>query len=190
MRKRDVQIFDGDERFVDEIKAKIREIPDFPKKGIMFRDITTLLQDASAFRSAVLKMASYFKDKEIDVVVSTESRGFIFGAPLAMELGAGFVPVRKKGKLPYKTITESYGKEYGTDVIELHSDALKQGQRVLVVDDLLATGGTIKATEKLVTRLGGEIVGFCFLIELTSLGGRDKLKGCDVFSLVKYDSEC
>jgi adenine phosphoribosyltransferase len=170
-----------------ELKMKIRDIPDWPKKGIVFRDITTLLKDGKAFKQAIAKMAEHFKNKNIDLVVSTEARGFIFGAPLAIELGAGFVPVRKPGKLPCETLRTQYELEYGCDAVEIHKDGIESGKRVLIVDDLLATGGTISATAELVKKLGGEIVGFCFLIELASLKGREKLAGYDVWSLIKYD---
>jgi adenine phosphoribosyltransferase len=171
------------------LKEKIRNIPDFPKKGIMFRDITTLLQDPKATKKAIQGMIKPFKKKEIDVVVGTESRGFIFGAIIAYKLGASFVPVRKIGKLPFKTQKASYKKEYGSDELEMHSDAIKKGDKVLIVDDLLATGGTGKAVKELVEKSGGKIVGFCFLIELSFLNGRKKLKPHKIFSLIQYNSE-
>jgi len=170
------------------LKQYIREIPDFPKRGINFYDITTLLQDPEAMSYALDRLAKLHSPEGVDVVVGTESRGFIFGTPVARQLRAGFVPVRKKGKLPSKTTAASYEKEYGPDVIEIHEDAIKPGQKVLIVDDLLATGGTIEATKKLVEKLGGEIVGFAFVIELTELAGRAKLEGYRVDSLMKYDS--
>jgi len=169
-----------------ELEEMIRTIPDFPVEGILFRDITTLIKDPDAFQEAVDSLLDSCMGKEIDVVVAIESRGFIFGAPVAYELGAGFVPVRKPDKLPWETIAASYTLEYGTNVLEMHADAIEPGQRVLIVDDLLATGGSAKATAELVERLGGEVVGFVFLIELTDLRGIDKLEGYDVFSLIKY----
>lgn len=167
----------------------IRSVPDFPKKGIVFRDITTLVKDPAAFARSIDLLTEQYKAKNIAKVVSVESRGFIFGAPLAYRLGAGFVPVRKPGKLPGATLKESYALEYGTDTVEIHVDAITKGERVLVLDDLLATGGTIGATCALVERLGGTVVGLAFLIELAFLKGRDRLKGYDVFSLITYDSE-
>lgn len=169
-----------------ELSKKIRSIQDFPKKGILFRDITTLLQDADSFRRAIRLLANVYRDKKIDLVVSAEARGFILGAGVAYELGAGFVPVRKPGKLPYEVRKVSYELEYGEDTLEIHQDGVKEGDRVLIFDDLLATGGTADAICRLVEELGGKIVGICFLIELTSLKGRDRLKGYEVFSLVKY----
>ena len=172
-----------------DIKSKIRTIPDFPKPGIMFKDITTLLQDAHAFRHVVREMLHHFDGKKINKVASAESRGFIFGSILAYELHAGFVPLRKPGKLPYKSIRQEFQTEYSTDAFEIHEDAIKPGDNVLIVDDLLATGGTSKAAVYLVEKLGGKIIGLCFLIELSFLNGRDKLKGYDILSLVKYDKE-
>lgn len=173
----------------EELKAKIRTVPHFPKEGVMFKDITTLLQDAHAFRSAVAHMVRYYRDKKIDVVASAESRGFIFGSVLAHELNAGFVPLRKPGKLPYKTLTEAYETEYSKDAFEMHEDAILPGQRVLIVDDLLATGGTMEAAIKLIARMGGKIAGLAFLIELDFLKGREKLRRFDVFSLIRYEGE-
>ena len=170
-----------------ELKEKLRHVMDFPKEGIDFIDITTVLQDAEAFRECMdcfVALAS--KYGEFDVIVGSESRGFIFGAPLAYRMGKGFVPVRKKGKLPYKTIQAEYALEYGTDVLEMHQDAIKPGQRVLIVDDLLATGGTTDANIKLIEKLGGEIAGIIYFIELSFLNGRDKLKGYNVDSIVKF----
>ncbi|MFS8572251.1 MAG: adenine phosphoribosyltransferase [Clostridia bacterium] len=167
----------------------IREIPDFPKPGIGFKDITTVLKDAGAFRQTVQLMADPFRDDKVDAVVGVESRGFILGAPIAYELGCGFVLVRKAGKLPSDTISTTYQLEYGTDTLEIHTDAISPGQRVLIVDDLLATGGTISAAADLVRKLSGEIVGFSFFVELKFLKGRERLKGYRVHSLVVYDSE-
>jgi adenine phosphoribosyltransferase len=170
-----------------DLKEKIRVIEDFPIKGISFKDITTMLQDKEAFKYAIDSMAEYFRDKGIDVVVGPEARGFILGAPLAYAIGAGFVPVRKKGKLPFDTMSMSYDLEYGSDDLEIHADAVKKGQRVVIIDDLLATGGTIESVIKLVEAAGGEIAGLGFLIELTELKGRDKISGYEVVSLLKYD---
>ncbi len=169
-----------------ELAEMIRSIPDFPVEGILFRDITTLIKEPDAFQEAVDSLLDSCVGKEIDVVVAIEARGLIFGAPMAYELGAGFVPVRKPEKLPGEKISASYTLEYGTNVLEMHADAIEPGQRVLIVDDLLATGGSAKATAELVERLGGEVVGIVFLIELTDLRGIDELEGYDVFSLIKY----
>ena len=165
---------------------KIRNIPDFPKKGIAFKDITPLLQDASSFKRAILLLAKHYRNSKISSLVSVESRGFILGAALAYELGVGFIPVRKPGKLPYRVKRISYSLEYGEDTIEIHEDAIKKGEKVLVVDDLIATGGTAQAVCKLVEKLGGMVVGVCFLVELTYLKGKEKLKGYDIFSLIKF----
>ena len=184
----DVQRWNGmtEETKFEHLKNTIRTIPDYPKKGILFYDITTLLQDADAFREAVHALAEPFRGKGVDVVVGIESRGFIFGGAVAAELGAGFVPVRKKGKLPWKKISEEYELEYGKDSIEMHADAVGKGHRVLVVDDLLATGGTASAVGRMIEKLGGKVVAFDFVIELTHLKGREKLKGHDVRSVLKY----
>lgn len=171
---------------MEDLVKKIRDIPDFPKKGILFRDITPLLQDSVSFRKAVELLAGRYREKELDLVVSVEARGFILGAAIAYELGLGFVPVRKPGKLPYRVERAAYSLEYGEDVVEIHQDAIKKGDRVLVFDDLLATGGTARAICELVERLEGKIEGISFLIELTSLKGREKLKKYEVFSLIKY----
>jgi adenine phosphoribosyltransferase len=162
-------------RSVDDLRARIREVPDFPKPGILFYDITTLLREPAAFAEVIDRMADAVKGERIDLVVGMESRGFIFAAPLAYQLGAGFVPVRKLGKLPAETIEVEYDLEYGTATLEIHRDAITPGQRVLIVDDLLATGGTVLGTIELVRRLGGEIAGLSFMVELTALGGRDRL---------------
>ena len=172
-----------------DLKSKIRTVPHFPKKGIMFRDITTLLKDPKAFKYSIKKLKKYYKDKNVDVVAGPESRGFIFGAVLAHELGVGFVPIRKPGKLPAETESQEYELEYGTDKIEIHKDAIEKGQNVLIIDDLLATGGTSEAAAKLVEKLGGKVAGLAYLIELSFLKGRDKLKNYDVYSLIDYDSE-
>ncbi|HEU5228268.1 MAG TPA: adenine phosphoribosyltransferase [Ktedonobacteraceae bacterium] len=164
----------------------VRDIPDFPQRGVLFKDITPLLQDGAAFRAAMERLASHYVGSGIQAVVGVESRGFIFGAPLAYLLNCGFVPVRKFGKLPSHTISVEYELEYGTNVVEIHKDAIKPGQRVLIVDDLLATGGTVSAAMELVEKLGGHIAGIAFLVELTFLNGRERLKGHDVFALIKY----
>ena len=171
---------------VDSLRAQIREIPDFPKPGILFYDITTLLKDADAFKEAVDLMLAPYQDERIDIVVGMESRGFIFSAPMAYQLGAGFVPVRKLGKLPAETASVEYALEYGTNTLEIHRDAITAGQRVLIVDDLLATGGTVSGTIDLVRRLGGEVVALAFLVELKFLKGRDRLRGYEVHSIVQY----
>ncbi|MFO7152769.1 MAG: adenine phosphoribosyltransferase [Bacillota bacterium] len=169
-----------------DLKEKIRVIMDFPKKGISFKDITTLLKDGEAFRVAIKSLADLVRDKDFDLVTGPEARGFIIGAPLAYELGKGFVPARKKGKLPGETIQAEYKLEYGTDVLEMHKDAIQKGQKVLVVDDLLATGGTIFSTIELVESLGGIVTAVAFLIELTDLKGRENLSKYEVISLIKY----
>ncbi len=171
----------------NELASYIRDVPDFPKKGILFKDITTLLKDRDAFRAAIDQLTAAFRADNVDVVVGMESRGFIFGAPLAYNLGAGFVPVRKLGKLPAETLRVEYALEYGTNTLEIHKDAIEPGQRVLIVDDLLATGGTVAATIELVRRLGGEVVGLGFLVELLFLNGRRYL-GDDyrLVTLVQY----
>jgi adenine phosphoribosyltransferase len=167
-----------------DLAQYIRNVPDFPIEGIQFKDITTLLQNPVPFSASVEEMLAYYEDTEIDVVVGIESRGFIWGAILAYELGVGFVPVRKMDKLPAETVRAEYALEYGTATLEMHADAIQPGQRALVVDDLLATGGTAKATCELIEQLGGEVVGLAFLIELTFLPGRDKLAGYDVLALI------
>ncbi len=171
------------------MKEHIRNIKDYPKKGIVFRDITTLLQNAQAFRNAVKQMIEMVKNKKIDYVVSAESRGFIFGSILAYELGVGFIPVRKKGKLPWSTNSVNYELEYGIDSLEIHKDAFRRGDKILLIDDLLATGGTTQAMIKLIEIMGGDITGIAFLIELEFLKGREKLKPYQVVSLIKYETE-
>lgn len=170
-----------------DLKDKIRVVENFPKEGISFKDITTLIGDGDALRCAIDKMAEHLKDKNVDVILGPEARGFIFGVPVAYALGVGFIPVRKPGKLPCETISMNYGLEYGSDTLQIHKDAIKKGQRVAIVDDLLATGGTIEAVAKLVEMAGGEVVALDFAIELTGLNGRDKLKGYEVMSLVDYE---
>jgi adenine phosphoribosyltransferase len=169
-----------------DLASRIRDVPDFPTKGIVFKDITTLLKDGPAFKQAVDQLAAHVAGWTVDVVVGMESRGFIFAAPIAYLLGVGFVPVRKLGKLPARTISAEYALEYGTNTLELHVDAIEPGARVLVVDDLLATGGTVGATIDLVERLGGEVVGTAFLVELTFLDGRRRLDGYRVATLISY----
>ena len=171
---------------VDSIAERIRDVPDFPKKGILFKDITPVLSNIDTLRASVKEMAAPFMDFGIDVVVGIESRGFIFGAPIADVLNCSFVPVRKPGKLPWKTESASYDLEYGTDALEIHKDAITEGQNVLIVDDLLATGGTAEATCKLVSKLGGNIKGLSVLIELEDLNGRKRLNQYNVHSLVQY----
>jgi len=171
---------------MDHLKGKIRNVPDFPKAGILFYDITTLLQDPAGFQEAIDSMTAPFADQGIDVVVGIESRGFIFGAAVADRLGAGFAPVRKPGKLPSTTIRASYELEYGSDALEIHDDAVKRGQRVLIVDDLLATGGTAKAAADLVSKLGGDVHALSFLIELVDLNGRERLAGQTLHTVLKY----
>jgi adenine phosphoribosyltransferase len=170
----------------DQLKQKIRHVPDFPKAGILFYDITTLLQDPAGLHAAIDHLAEPFQGKGIDVVVGIESRGFIFGATVADRIGAGFVPVRKPGKLPSKTIKASYALEYGTDSLEMHDDCIVKGQRVLIVDDLLATGGTARATLDLVTQLGGVVHALAFLIELAGLKGRERLPAENVYTVLTY----
>ncbi|MNC27927.1 Adenine phosphoribosyltransferase [compost metagenome] len=167
-------------------KDYIRVIPDFPQPGISFKDITTLLQDGAAYRASIDALRELVKEKQIDLIAGPEARGFVVGAPLAYSLGVGFVPIRKSGKLPSTTIEEDYALEYGKDKLAMHADAIRPGQKVLIADDLLATGGTISTSVNLVHKLGGEVVGAAFLIELEELNGRDKLDGIDVFSLMKY----
>jgi adenine phosphoribosyltransferase len=171
----------------EPLKALVRTIPDFPKPGILFYDITTLLKDPKGFAALIDALAQYYMDKDIDLVLGIEARGFIFGPALAYRLNAGFVPVRKPKKLPGPTIRVTYDLEYGSDSLEIHADAIEPGQRVVLVDDLLATGGTMEATIKLVQQLGGEIAGLGFAIELDFLKGRDRFKDFDVFSLLHYD---
>lgn len=169
------------------LKEKIRVIENFPKEGISFKDITTLISDGEALKETIDQFVTYLKDKKIDLIVGPEARGFIFGVPVAYALGIGFIPVRKPGKLPGEVLSVNYGLEYGEDQLQIHKDAIKPGQRVAIVDDLLATGGTVEGVAKLIEEAGGEVVSLDFLIELTELNGKDKLKGYDVLSLVKYD---
>jgi adenine phosphoribosyltransferase len=170
----------------DHLRKKIRQVPDFPKPGILFYDITTLLQDPEGFRAAIDSIAQPFRDERIDLVVGIESRGFIFGSTVADRIGAGFTPVRKPGKLPSTTVKATYDLEYGRDTLEMHDDGVRKGQRVLIVDDLLATGGTARATMELVKRQGGEVRALAFLIELIALSGRSKLEGERIHAVLKY----
>ncbi len=174
---------------VDDVKRLIRTIPDYPKPGIMFRDVTTLMRDAAGFKAAVSALAAPFAGQRIDAVAGIEARGFIFGGPVAEQLGCGFVPIRKKGKLPWTTIGQQYTLEYGVDTIEVHLDAVRTGERVLIIDDLIATGGTAEAAVKLITRIGGIIAGASFVVDLPELGGMKLLKslGVDARALVAYD---
>lgn len=172
---------------MNQLKDKIRSVPDFPKPGILFYDITTLLNDAAGFRDTIEALAAPYRDQQIEQVVGVESRGFILAAAVADRLGAGFVPVRKPGKLPSTTLTESYALEYGTDALQMHKDAVRPGQRVLLIDDVLATGGTARAAGNLVRTIGGDLVSLAFLIELNFLKGRDRLEGERVFSVLQYD---
>lgn len=171
---------------MDDLKSLIRNVPDFPKKGILFYDITTLLKKDWAFKCVVEKIAEHYQDQQIDLVIGVESRGFIFAPTLSYILGAGFVPVRKPGRLPTESIQASYELEYGKDSLEIHQDAIQKGQRVLLVDDLLATGGTAAAAVQLIRQLDGQLVGAAFLVELEFLNGRQKLHDVDVFSLLQY----
>jgi len=169
-----------------KLKSKIRDIPDFPVKGVLFRDITTLLKDIDAFNESIERMAEIIKEKKVDKIIGIEARGFIFAAPIAYKLKVPLNLIRKPGKLPAETVSESYKLEYGENTVEIHKDAITKGDKVVICDDLLATGGTAKASAQLVTRLGGEVVSILFLIELTDLKGRDKLKDYPVDTIIKY----
>ncbi|MGG2973540.1 adenine phosphoribosyltransferase [Geobacillus stearothermophilus] len=169
-----------------DLKQYITIVPDFPKPGIMFKDITTLMDNGLAYKYAIDQIVQYAREKQIDIVVGPEARGFIIGCPVAYALGVGFAPVRKEGKLPREVVRVEYGLEYGTDVLTMHKDAIKPGQRVLITDDLLATGGTMRATIDLVEQLGGVVAGLAFLIELTELGGRKKLEGYNILTLMQF----
>ena len=175
-------------KLMENLKKLIREVPDFPKPGINFYDITTLLQDAQGFRRTIDALVEQVKDEKIDTVIGIESRGFIFGTPIAYQIGAGFVPVRKPNKLPWEKVSVSYDLEYGQDTVEMHRDAVGDGHRVLIVDDLLATGGTARAVADLVEKVGGNIAKMLFVVELDFLNGRERLNGYDVTSLLRYDS--
>ena len=175
------------EPVLDELAAYVRDIPDFPTPGVAFKDITPLLADHGAFSSAIDRLSGAFEGRAVDRVLGIEARGFIVAAPVAYRFGAGFTPVRKAGKLPWKVEAEEYALEYGSDLLEIHVDAVAPGERVLIIDDVLATGGTAAATARLVERLGAEVVGFGFIIELAFLKGREKLEGRDVVSLLTYE---
>lgn len=168
-----------------DLKSVIRNIPDFPKKGIIFKDITTLLKNPDAFREAINLMANHYKDYDFDYIVGIEARGFLVGAPMAIQMGKGFIPIRKPGKLPGETISMRYELEYGSNEIEIHKDAIRPGDKVLIIDDLLATGGTVAAAVKMIKELGGKLQGIGFLLELSFLNGRELLKGEDIFSLLR-----
>ena len=172
---------------MDDLKKLIREVPDYPKPGILFYDLTTLLKDKQGFHTLIDRLCAHYDCHTIDLVAGMEARGFIFAPALAYRLGAGFVPVRKPKKLPANTVSVSYALEYGTDTLEIHEDAIKPGQRVIICDDLLATGGTAAATAQLIQKVGGKVEGAAFAVELTFLNGRTKLPGLDVFSLIQYD---
>lgn len=172
-----------------KIEDYVRSIPDFPEPGIIFRDVTSILQDADGLKLAIDSMQECLKDIEVDVIVGTESRGFMFGVPIAYNLHKPFVPVRKKGKLPCETVSRSYDLEYGSATIEMHRDSIKPGQKVAVIDDLIATGGTVEAAVKLIEELGGEVVKIVFLMELAGLKGREKLAGYDVASVIRYEGK-
>jgi adenine phosphoribosyltransferase len=172
-----------------QVEDYVRSIPDFPEKGIIFRDITTVLQDADGLQLAIDGIQKSLEGVDFDIVVGPESRGFIFGVPIAYNLKKGFVPVRKKGKLPCETISKEYDLEYGSAVIEIHKDAIKPGQKVVIIDDLMATGGTIEAIIDLIKQLGGEVVKICFLMELAGLKGRERLKGYDISSVICYEGK-
>lgn len=172
-----------------DLKETIRSLPDWPIKGIIFRDLTTLMQNPQAFRKSCDIMYEKYKGMNIDKIVGIDARGFVFGAVLAYKLGIGFVPVRKKGKLPWKTIRETYSLEYGEDTLEIHEDAVEKGEKVIIVDDLIATGGTIGATVKLVKKLGADIVECAFVVELPELKGRDQIQGCKVFAITEFEGE-
>lgn len=169
-------------------KQYIKDIPDFPEEGVLFRDVTPLLADPEAYQKTIQHFASWAQnlDEKVDIVAGPEARGFLFGCPVAYEIGAGFVPVRKPGKLPRETVSESYALEYGTNEVQIHADSIQPGQNVIIVDDLLATGGTVEATVKLIERLGGKVIGIAFLIELEALKGREKLKDYNCYSVIKY----
>ncbi|MFR7591520.1 MAG: adenine phosphoribosyltransferase [Longibaculum sp.] len=169
-----------------DLKKYIADIPDFPQKGVLFRDVTPLLADKDAYQESIRLLADFAKDKNVDVVVGPEARGFLFGCPVALKLECGFVPVRKPGKLPREFVSKTYDLEYGHNEIQMHSDSIKPGQNVLIVDDLLATGGTVDAAVSLIEQMGGNVVGIAFLIELEALKGKDLLKGYDVYSVLKY----
>jgi len=172
-----------------DLKETIRSIPDWPIKGVIFRDLTTLMQNPQAFQKSCNVLYERYKDMKIDKIVGIDARGFVFGAVLAYKLGIGFVPVRKKGKLPWKTIQETYSLEYGEDTLEIHEDAVEKGEKVIIIDDLIATGGTIGATVKLVKKLGADIIECAFVVELPDLKGRDQIQNCKVFAITEFEGE-
>jgi adenine phosphoribosyltransferase len=172
---------------MDAVRSAIRDVPDFPKPGVVFKDITPILQDRALFKQVIDALVLRYGPMHIDKVLGMESRGFIFAAPLAVAIGAGFVPLRKFGKLPYETVAEKYELEYGTETLEIHEDAIRPGERVVVIDDLLATGGTAEASVKLARRMGGEVMELGFVVELRFLGGRERLSGLPVYSLIEFD---
>ena len=172
-----------------DLKETIRSIPDWPIKGVIFRDLTTLMQNPQAFKASCDILYDRYKDMDIDKIVGIDARGFVFGAVLAYKLGIGFVPVRKKGKLPWKTSQETYSLEYGEDTLEIHEDAVKKGEKVIIVDDLIATGGTVGATVKLVKKLGADIIECAFIVELPDLKGRDQIQDCKVYSITQFEGE-
>lgn len=172
-----------------DLKEIIRSIPDWPIKGVIFRDLTTLMQNPKAFRESCDILYERYKNMDIDKIVGIDARGFVFGAVLAYKLGIGFIPVRKKGKLPWKAIQETYSLEYGEDILEIHEDAVKKNEKVVIVDDLIATGGTVGATVKLVKKLGADIIECAFIVELPDLKGRDQIQGCNVYSIIKFEGE-
>ncbi len=172
-----------------ELKDFVTTIPDFPKPGIMFRDVTTIVSSPEGLKMSIDEMVNELKDVDFDLIAGSESRGFVFGTPVAYAMGKGFILVRKKGKLPRETISEDYALEYGTATLEMHKDAIKPGDKVVIVDDLIATGGTTEAIVKMIERLGGEVVKICFVMELAGLGGRDKLRGYNVVSLIRYEGK-
>ncbi len=186
---RDIKTTIMTEQIIDQIKASIKSIPDYPKAGILFRDVTSLMEDPAAYRATIKLLVEKYQGMGFTKIVGTEARGFLFGAPLALELGVGFVPVRKPGKLPRKTIAQTYDLEYGTDTLEIHTDAIEAGDKVLVVDDLLATGGTIEATTLLIRQLGGEVEHAAFVINLPEIGGETRLQemGLTVYSICEFD---
>lgn len=172
-----------------KIEEYVRSIPDFPEPGVIFRDVTSILQDADGLKLAIDSMQAFLQDVDVDVIVGTESRGFMFGVPIAYNLHKAFVPVRKKGKLPCDTISQSYDLEYGSAVLEMHKDSVKPGQKVVIIDDLIATGGTVEAAAKMIEKLGGKVVKMIFLMELAGLKGRDRLAGYDVASVIRYEGK-
>lgn len=183
------QQIERDRKLNMDLKERIASIPGYPKEGIIFRDVTPILSDPAAMKEVTEKMAEFAKESNADLIVGPEARGFLFGVPAALEANLGFAPVRKHGKLPRETISETYSLEYGTDELQMHKDAIQPGQRVLIVDDLLATGGTVEAIAKMIKKLGGEVAGYAFVIELDDLHGKDRLQDAPVYTLVHYEGE-